>query len=745
MPTPTPPNAGPSSQEKEYQRRRRERVIIFIIFLLIVIITYVEVRLVSRGGEPVTGSMLAFGLVNINTILLLLLIFLIFRNLSKLFLERRRRIFGSRLRVRLVLTFVTLSLLPTLLMSFVAFQFIANRVEYQLDSRVEQSLKNALALSQEYYQGMERKVHACSRVLAREINDQGLLAPEQAPALAAFLAQAQTEYHLTGIEIFDQQGNLLSQSPPPPGGELPPTDNELLQSAAGQEAAQVHRQISDQGEVLQGLTPLGSNPMTEIPKAYLVVSQLIPKPLPAQIAGIARGVSDLRDLQLLLRPVRVSHYIALLIVTLLVIMSAIWLALYMAKEITTPIQQLAEGTLKVADGNYNIHIDLEGRDEIGFLVQSFNKMTQDLQHSRAQLAAANQQLSQSNEELEARRQYMEIVLKNVAGGVISLDADNRITTINDSAQMMLGVRAEEVLGRNGRELLSADPFDKVAEVIAQARGSSRGSLEKSIHLHLPDRTLSLLIKPTVLKDDQGDYLGVVVVFEDLTELERAQRLAAWREVARRIAHEVKNPLTPIQLSAQRLWRRYADRFGADGQIFRECTQMIINQVEELKNLVNEFYQFARFPQLTLTPCDLNALINETMILYQEMQSQISLEFHPDTSLAPVPLDREQIKRALMNLLDNAVASRSESVAIHLSSRQDLDHHRVEVVIADNGAGISDRDKPRVFEPYFSTKRSGTGLGLAIVQSIITEHQGSIRVEDNYPQGSRFIIELPLSR
>ncbi|MFP3868120.1 MAG: ATP-binding protein [Desulfobacteraceae bacterium] len=739
MPIPTQ-SAPQSPQVKEYQRRRRERVIIFIIFLLIVTITYLEVRLVSRGGEPVTGSMLAFGLVNLNTILLLVLIFLIFRNLSKLFLERRQRIFGSRLRVRLVLTFVTLSLLPTLLMSFVAFQFISNRVEYQLDNRVEQSLRNALELSQEYYQGMERKVYACSRVLAREIKDQGLLAPGMAPALSAFLAQAQKEYNLTGIEVFDQQGDILSQSPQ--HAALPGRDTDLLQSAEVTEGGKVYRQVTDKGEILQGLSPLSSVSGTEFPEAYLVVSQLIPRPISTQIAGIARGVSDLRDLQLLLRPVRVGHYIALLIVTLLVIMSAIWLAFYMAKEITTPIQQLAEGTLKVADGDYNIHIDLEGRDEIGFLVQSFNKMTQDLQHSRAQLAAANQQLSQSNEELEARRQYMEIVLKNVAAGVISLDADNRITTINDSAQMMLAVRAEEVLGQDGRKLLPADQFDKVAEVIAEARASSRSSLEKPLQLNLPDRTLSLLVKPTVLKDDHGGYLGVVVVFEDLTELERAQRLAAWREVARRIAHEVKNPLTPIQLSAQRLWRRYAGRFGEDGQVFQECTQMIINQVEELKNLVNEFHQFARFPQLSLAPCDVNTLVSETLVLYRELQPQVSLEFHPDDAVGAIPLDREQIKRVLLNLLDNAIASRPDTVAINISSRLDQNLNRVELVVADNGAGIPDRDKPRVFEPYFSTKRSGTGLGLAIVQSIVTEHQGTIRVEDNYPQGSRFIIELP---
>ncbi len=240
-------------------------------------------------------------------------------------------------------------------------------------------------------------------------------------------------------------------------------------------------------------------------------------------------------------------------------MSAVWLGMYMAREITTPIRQLAEGTLKVADGDYSIHIAQEGKDEIGYLVQSFNKMTQDLQQSRSQLDAANQQLSQKNEELEARRRYMEIILKNVAAGVISVDARDSMTTMNHSAEMIFRVAAREVLGKNVTELFPGSDGQKLADIMTEARRTVRGVLEKPLQLNLAANTMTLLVKPTVLKDDSGRYVGMVLVFEDMTELYRAQRLAAWREVARRIAHEVKNPLTPIQLSAQRLmaavWRK----------------------------------------------------------------------------------------------------------------------------------------------------------------------------------------------
>jgi two-component system nitrogen regulation sensor histidine kinase NtrY len=361
------------------------------------------------------------------------------------------------------------------------------------------------------------------------------------------------------------------------------------------------------------------------------------------------------------------------------------------------------------------------------------------------LAAAYRQLSESHELISTQKRDMEILLKNVAAGVISIDARGRLTTINDSAAQMLNWRREEALGRDPRDLLPEGEYNRLAEVIAAARRSARGTVEKPLHVALADQTLYLLLKPTVLKDEAGQDLGVVIVFEDLTELERAQRLAAWREVARSIAHEVKNPLTPIKLAAQRLRRRYLGRFEEDGQVFDECTGTIIKQVDELKNLVNEFSRFARLPQLTLAPQDLNGLIRETLLLYREVHSPIAIEFKADPGLPPLLMDREQIKRVLLNLMDNALAAITGPGSITVSIRRHPADGRVHLIVADTGKGIPDRDKARIFEPYFSTKRGGTGLGLAIVSSIIAEHRGHIRVENNLPRGTRVIIELPMSR
>jgi two-component system nitrogen regulation sensor histidine kinase NtrY len=372
-------------------------------------------------------------------------------------------------------------------------------------------------------------------------------------------------------------------------------------------------------------------------------------------------------------------------------------------------------------------------------------MTQDLQQSQVQLASAYQQLSESHALISTQKRDMEILLKNVAAGVIGLDATGRVTLINDSATQMLRLKREEVLGREAKVLLPPAEYQRMSEVVAMARRSARGTVERPLHLALPNQTLYLLLKTTVLKDEAGRDLGVVVVFEDLTELEQAQRLAAWREVARRIAHEVKNPLTPIKLAAQRLQRRYTGRLGEDDQVFQECTQIIIDQVEELKNLVNAFSRFARLPQLTLAPQDLNALVQEIVLLYRESQPRVALEFQPDPQLPLLLLDREQVKRLLLNLLDNALASIDGAGTIKISLRRNPADGRVELIVADSGKGVPDRDKVRIFEPYFSTKRSGTGLGLAIVNSIVAEHQGHIRVEDNRPRGAKFIIDLPMHK
>jgi two-component system nitrogen regulation sensor histidine kinase NtrY len=427
----------------------------------------------------------------------------------------------------------------------------------------------------------------------------------------------------------------------------------------------------------------------------------------------------------------------------MIIFLAIWFAVYLANSLTTPIKELAEATGQVAGGNLDIRLSEEGGDEIGMLVASFNKMTEDLRSNQLALKETNKELTRSNLELEQRRRYMEIVLRNVTAGVISVDRRGVLTTVNKSAEKLLNIDAEKVLGRHYSEILRTEQLDIIKGLLRDMVISKKDTISRQVSIPLKYGALALLVNLSLLKDENGEFMGTVVVFDDLTQLAKAQRMVAWREVARRIAHEIKNPLTPIKLSAQRLRKRYLSRFGEEEKVFDECTGMIVKSVDEIKSLVDEFSNFARMPAAQPTANNLNDIIRESLTLYQEAHRGISFSFKPDDSIPLLQLDRDQMKRVLINLLDNAVAALNGEGTVEIESIHNPELAMVTFVVADTGHGIAAEDKSRLFEPYFSTKKSGTGLGLAIVNTIISDHHGFIRVKDNIPKGTKFIIELPV--
>jgi len=335
---------------------------------------------------------------------------------------------------------------------------------------------------------------------------------------------------------------------------------------------------------------------------------------------------------------------------------------------------------------------------------------------------------------------MEIVLKNISTGVITLDAAGKVATINLSAEKMLELPGREILQRGYKELLRGQHLNLAEDVIKDLENARDSSVQLPLKVAINGRPRSFLITINSMTDDEGRHMGIVMVFDDLTELEKAQRMAAWREVARRIAHEVKNPLTPITLSAQRLKRKYSDRLHEP--VFDECTQTIIDHVDLIQNLVNEFSAFARFPTANPKPCALPPIVEETIALYKEGRPDISFKVETVTDIPILNLDRQQIKQAMINLVDNAVAALKQQGEITFTLAFVPDERVVRLTIADNGIGISDKDKTHLFEPDFSTKKTGMGLGLTIVSSIVNDHNGTIRVQDNPPRGAAFIIELP---
>ncbi|MBC7964196.1 MAG: HAMP domain-containing protein, partial [Steroidobacteraceae bacterium] len=434
--------------------------------------------------------------------------------------------------------------------------------------------------------------------------------------------------------------------------------------------------------------------------------------------------------------------ITLFLITTVIIFFAYWMGVYLANSMTKPVQELVDGTRAVADGNLDVYIESSSEDEIGMLVQSFNRMTEDLRTKQRALNVSNLELSRINQEIERRRRYMEIVLRNVAAGVISVDREGIVRTINKSAERLLNVSPDSVLGQDFRNVIKDKHLEIINESLRELAQSQHDNISRQIFLDVRGTRLALHLHLTMLRDEGGEILGMVAVLDDLTQMMRAQRMAAWREVARRIAHEIKNPLTPIQLSAQRLRKRYLSRFSDDEKVFDECTEMIIKSVDDLKNLVNEFSNFARMPAIQPEPNDLNALIRETLTLYQEAHRGVVFSFIQDDIMPLLKIDRDQIKRVIINVLENAVSAMGEKGSIRLTSSYDAVLKMAVLAVADDGPGIPPEDKPRLFEPYFSTKKSGTGLGLAIVSSIITDHGGFVRVRDNQPRGAVFVIELP---
>jgi len=735
------------AKRQDLRRRRRERYIIVFLFVMIIFLTFLGRRSFDLGLDlPFSSNILIFALININVILLLLLLYLTVRNLVKLLFERKKNIMGAKLRTKLVLAFVTLSLLPTIILFFVSVQFISSSIDYWFNLQIEQSLKNSLEVGEDYYNRITDEILFFGNSLSRVVTYEGFMLLSRKNKLEKFIREKRKEYSLASLKVISvklmprtaSQDRRLDLSPfkgPGPG---------LLRKSLAKGADMRHIEPSPHGNLISGIVPVFSRTESKAVVGLIILSKFIPGSFVNRIKAISRGLQEYRQLKMLKKPIKLSHMITLSIVTLLIIFSSVWFGFYLSREITIPMKELAEGTDRIASGDYDFSIDLEAKDEIGVLVNSFNRMTMDLKTGKDKLEEANRELIKGNVELEKRRLYMEIVLANVAAGVISADTEGRILTINKSATRMLDIKVDRVIGRNYKEMLSKD-YVKIINGFLEDEGVFRkGFLKRQIRLSVGNKRLTLLVSLGVLRDDRGSYLGLVAVFEDLSDIEKAQRMAAWREVARRIAHEVKNPLTPIQLSAQRLKKRYGKKLDSkDEKIFQGCTEMIIRQVDELKRLVDEFSKFARMPAVNLSQADIRIIIKESLSLYKEAHKDVRFVFKDSQGIPAFNLDKEQIKRAMINLLDNAIEAIDGEGEVDIELNYDSILQTVRIEVADNGRGISSEHKTRLFEPYFSTKKRGTGLGLAIVNTIITDHNGFIRVQDNKPTGTRFIIELPV--
>jgi two-component system, NtrC family, nitrogen regulation sensor histidine kinase NtrY len=689
------------------------------------------------------GNILVLTLLELNLILFVLLVLLLSRNLIRHYMERRQKILGTGFRGKLIAAFVGFSSIPAILLLIVASGLLTSSVENWFSIQVERPLDNALQMAQLYYEKEEERAQDHAQTLSAILSSKTLLDKGSRSVLSELLRTKRMEYRLAGLEIFfretEQPIRLLD--PEIPETTFPaPSQNLLLRTFSGEPV--VEKPLTSAGNLIRAMAPIHI-PQSKPVEAVLIVDVLIPENLVKNMEEITLSSEDYRQLKTFKNPIKESYLLSFAIITVVILFSATWFGFYLAKGITVPLQQFAEGTRAIAQGDLSFRIRVKADDELGILVNSFNKMTEDLQAGKTQIDEVNRSLRHSNLELDQRRTYIETVLQNIATGIISLDNEGRITTVNYSAERIFHIRHHEIRGKLARDAFQALNLYPIQSLFDEMDSRHLDLVQRELHVEVSGMALALNVSITQLRNESGKNLGRVMVVEDLTELIKAQKAAAWQEVAQHIAHEIKNPLTPIQLSAQRLRKKHSKQSADFPHILDESTTTIMKEVSSLKRLVDEFSRFARLPAPQFSRQDIHEILQEVIQLYKGAHRNLQVETHYDSTLPALNLDREQFRRVFLNLFENSVEAMNHHGHLWITTRQDPANKKAIVTIADEGPGILPGDQDKLFLPYFSRKKSGTGLGLAIIHRIVKEHNGTIRIANRNPRGTQVTLELPL--
>lgn len=680
--------------------------------------------------DSFASNILVFFLVNLNIMALLVLIVMVGRNVVKLMFERRRGILGAKLRSRLMGAFVLIACIPMVLSFIVASGLINEAMEGWFSTQIESAVTSSMTIARQYVSGVKVSVKAAAERVKIDLVNRAIDADSLA-GLRGHLENLRNLNDLYAIKILSKSGELLLESVHPAAVvesfAEPPLDQEALRNAArGEDSLRIEELGASQ--FVRYYTQLRSHIM-------MVSFRMDPDIVHAQ--GVVNdSFNEYEQLKSFKHPLKSNFFLTLGLFNLTTLFGAIWAAFFVSKQITGPIQRLAEGTRSVARGNYDFELKPMRDDEVGFLVNSFNQMLRDLRASR--------------DEAEHRGVLIETILANLAVGVVALDNQKRVTTVNSAAGALLQVdHINFVPGAPLSELLRPQDLANIApllEALAPVNGKSSSSIaEVEARIESGGRELIVVATAGRIISGEGAHLGYVLLLDDVTELSRSQHLAAWRDVARRIAHEIKNPLTPLQLSAQRLEKLM--KGSQHSSSVEESTRSIVEHVEIIKRLANEFSEYGRMPTAQFIPTDLTTLLTNTVQSFTAEHQDLTFGLAVEEKIPEMLLDPEQIRGVFRNILNNAVAAIrsyniSESGEVLAKLNFDRKTMRAVIEFADNGPGVPASDKNRIFEPYFTTKKGGTGLGLAIVSTVISDHQGEVRVFDKQPHGTRIVITLP---
>lgn len=695
---------------------------------------------------PSASYALVLFLVYLDVVGLVVLTLLLSRNLIKAYFERRHRLLGSGFRTKLIAAFIGFSLIPTLLLAFVASGVISEVMKVWFNNHIEQVLKDSEQMARMYHEGHMALATKSAEAISKEIFREDMLRPEHREILMAAMARKRAEFNITGIEIFSSKLETLARMVDP---DVPPSVlnlpvGQLVLKVLDTGTALTAVQEAPVGRLIRAAVPIFSSLDPDGIEGVAVVGTYVPEALLAKMEGIARQYTEFRQIKAMENPIKAGAYLFVAVVTVLLLFSATWFGFYVARGITVPIQKLAEGTEAVARGDLSVRIAVSATDEIGTLIDSFNRMAADLSTGKAELEEANQSLVHSNIEADRRRAYTEAVVETIASGVLSIDVHAAITTFNHSAERILGVGADEVRTRPVFEVFKENQFHLFQEAYDRILVDGRDSLTLEGQMDVQGKLLTIGLNLSRMRNESGKDLGFVLVFEDRTELIKAQKTAAWQEVAQRIAHEIKNPLTPIQLAAQRLRKKFFEGAPDFKDIFDQTTSVIVNEVGSLKRMVDEFSKFARMPAPHMARESLREVIEKVVALYTGGQHDIEFLLSLDPTLPLVNMDQEQMRRVFVNLFDNAIQAMEQQGRLWVTTEMDWKRQQVKISVADEGPGIRHEDQDKLFMPYFSKRSAGTGLGLAIVHRIVTDHNGTIQAANHQPRGAVFSLELPIA-
>ncbi len=718
--------------EPEKRKRRIEFAIIIIVIAFLIGLTSMEANIYHVTLKvPISKNALVFSFINLNIVLITLLLFLVIRNTAKIIFGEKQAFGRLKVRTKLAMAFMFFSIVPTIVMFIISSAFITHTINSWFSNQVESSLTQSLDVAKTYYENVANNTISFSSVIGKGIVKNGILSSDTRRALKAFISKEIKIYNLTAIEVYNGNGRLLALAK---SGNIPfnPAKKDIIKKAFH---GDIKTYIESMGnsDMIKGFAPIYIKGFYK-PVGLVVGSYFIKKSLVEKMAEIQQGYKEYRQQQILKPHLKTSYILFLVLISLLMFFSSIWMSVYIAKGITVQLDSLVSGTKKIRLNDYDVNISRKSKDEVGDLVDAFNIMAKELKQSRESLNLAYVEQTR-------RKAYIEAILNSISSGVIAIDEDGNIKTINATAARLLDMEQSHTVGRYYKEVIPEDIILPAEGMLRDMRKNNAVTNTKEINVNTQGQSKIFILRLTSMRGYGKGLGGYIVVFEDVTDLIKMQKIATWQEVAKRMAHEIKNPLTPIRLSAERLRRKYLKIIPVEKEIFDECTRTIVSEVDELRKLVDEFHSFARMPVSQLKLNSINELLSEIYTLYTSAHKNIRFVLDKDEHIPLIKFDRAQIRRVLINLVENAVWAVDGSGTVILQSTYDAQHKVVRVEIRDTGVGISDSDKSKIFDLYYSHKKGGSGLGLAIVLRIITEHKGKVEIKDNKPRGTRFIIQL----